>query len=141
MKRHRGDVVMLLPTDDVMREYQPSELLLQRIGLDLRTLAESVLDHWIQSELRWGQPDHAAVLSCYDVVFSALYPDTLSEEIKCKLDLEDRRALEQLIRKFAAEFYLAVCPILELFKLTERQLTEIRIGWLDTTLALSIPRP
>lgn len=139
MKHNRGDVLVILPTEDVLREYEPSELLLHHVDLTLKVLGEAVMEQWIQSERHWGNSNHPAVLSSYDILFTALYPDVIGDEDVCKLDWEDRRALERLIKTFCADFYLTTAPLLEGFSLNEHQLANLDIAWLGLSLVVRIP--
>lgn len=139
MNRSRGEMVLILPTEDVLAEYRPSELILQLIDLTLIDLAEATIEQWIQSELRWAHPDQAQMgpLMGYDAMFGTFLCTDYSE-VHCRLSLEDRRAIDQIIRQFSASFYLVACPMLDSFNMSDAQLSSLQVGWVDDSLAIRI---
>lgn len=140
MKRTRGVWRLVLPTDDVMREFEASELLLKRIDLTLPVLADYVLDQWAQCEQHWGHPGNPAELSTYELILNYLYSDFMTGADMRSIERVDREALSTVIQTFCRAFYQTVIPLLEEFQFTEHQMSKLHSDkWAGRSMVIVIP--
>lgn len=145
MTRHREVHQVILPTEVIIEEYEPTELLLQRADMSLMQLAGHVVDQWIHWEHGNGKMYSVVAMSFHELMFMFLHPDgsyldnSAIDQPK-RFDEKDRKDIELIIENFCSDVYHHVIPILESFHYSDRQRAQIHInGWSGKSLIVAVP--
>lgn len=107
-------MLILIPTDELFAELNPSESLLQSANVSLKQLAETVIARWVQMQSEWAFAYSTFDdRSCRDVIVSEICFDWLQEPGYRCMEASDRQAVEQLVRYFTGRFYTLMTTMLE----------------------------
>ena len=139
MKPEKGHVLLVLPTDELIREFEPSQLLLQKIDLTFEILAQYIVDQWLENERHWGnyRPEE---ISSHELIWQHLMMDFLNGTVTWRLEAKDRHDLQILMSRFFRAVHQRIVPILEHFNFSDLQIAQSRVErWLGRSMVISVP--
>ncbi len=142
MKRRPGTVLLVLPTEQVMREFEPASTILHKVDLPLPVLAEYVIDQWAQCESEPWAKYAPREMSTFEQIMTYVVMDFLSSAEMRQMDRDDRQAAKTVVIEFCRHLFNTVVPILEQLNLTEQQMKSLNVrDWMGNSMILSVERP
>ena len=142
MRRRSSSLIFILPTADLVLEHEPSELLLEKIDVPLRRLADYIIEQWVLLESEpWRHFDAVQRQTTFSRLMTYVTMDFLSEDdvVARYMTREDRRDAEFLIEQFCQDFYTKIIPILQEMNLTDYQLSTLNVNrWVGRSMVIDI---
>lgn len=117
---------VILPTDDLIDDFSPTNMTLTLAGLDLKEMVSYLVDLCVTEPMF----DHGTMSSYIEVEIMDLIDQQMGS-----MSEEDRRILRYLLMKLGNHARFEILPLLNGLNLNENQFQALRcVGWLHNSL-------